>query len=54
MPAAIDGPRHPDCGKAMQVTCFAHTCVREKSRAISDFVYLLTFWLLLYIVWFPA
>lgn len=35
MPAAPDGPRHPGCGKAMQV---ARTCARVKSRAISDFV----------------
>lgn len=35
MPAATEEPRHPDCGEAMQV---AHTCVRVKSRAISDFV----------------
>lgn len=52
MPAVTDGHRHPGCGKAMQV---ARTCVRVKSRAILIlFVYLLTFWLLLYVVWFPA
>lgn len=59
MHTVIDGAGYWDCAKALQLTVHFSSDMWERARAQSHFwfcflVYLLTFWLFSYIVWFPA